>query len=460
MEKFFVRFLVMLVIVLNFCSQAYSFTDTYGAGIRANSMGGAFTAIADDYSASYYNPAGLAQHTGMRFSLDYFYAKPDIQVKTIPDGQNLIVEGPGGTLMNDPVEGVYGSMDIYGPIIGIEVDVNQLFNAIYKLPINVQLGILVGVPENGISLWRIVIMPADQPHFISFGDVANHLELDISAGAEVIKDLLSLGAGVSLSLSAESTLFVPNFGLDDPSTVPVGSLPGKLKTAPLLGVLFTPFDKKVKIGFTFRQESCVEIKYLDMFAEVPIGPYEPGLAINVGILSAYRPNEYDFGLAFDLNRFLLSFDISYQMWGNYKYTEQNAYFYSPENPELNGIETGSPDFDDTMEYKVGIKYKYSPNISILTGYQQAVSPVPDQSGRISNYIDLDRNIYSAGFSYLFDKMGLTVSGLARYAVFDGFEVIKTGVKGHTWGYGDSEQQSYEIPSGNVIMIGGGMSIAF
>ncbi|MCA9523010.1 MAG: hypothetical protein KC609_18675 [Myxococcales bacterium] len=38
-------------------------------GLRATLMGGAYTAIADDISAAYYNPAGLAQIKGLAFSL-------------------------------------------------------------------------------------------------------------------------------------------------------------------------------------------------------------------------------------------------------------------------------------------------------------------------------------------------------------------------------------------------------
>ncbi len=43
-----------------------------GLGIRANSMGGAFIAIADDWTAGYWNPAGLAQlkGTGIGFAVD------------------------------------------------------------------------------------------------------------------------------------------------------------------------------------------------------------------------------------------------------------------------------------------------------------------------------------------------------------------------------------------------------
>ncbi len=35
--------------------------DTYGVGAKATALGGAFSARADDFSAMYYNPAGIAQ---------------------------------------------------------------------------------------------------------------------------------------------------------------------------------------------------------------------------------------------------------------------------------------------------------------------------------------------------------------------------------------------------------------
>ncbi|HHM23866.1 MAG TPA: hypothetical protein ENJ23_02365, partial [Bacteroidetes bacterium] len=34
---------------------------TYGVGVRAIGMGGAFVGLADDYAATYWNPAGLGQ---------------------------------------------------------------------------------------------------------------------------------------------------------------------------------------------------------------------------------------------------------------------------------------------------------------------------------------------------------------------------------------------------------------
>ena len=44
--------------------------ETFGLGARATSMGGAFIGLADDWTASYWNPAGLAQLKGGAVGID------------------------------------------------------------------------------------------------------------------------------------------------------------------------------------------------------------------------------------------------------------------------------------------------------------------------------------------------------------------------------------------------------
>ena len=56
--------LLVVVFLVSFLSSGLVWAgnvDTYGIGAKATALGGAFTARADDFSAMYYNPAGIAQ---------------------------------------------------------------------------------------------------------------------------------------------------------------------------------------------------------------------------------------------------------------------------------------------------------------------------------------------------------------------------------------------------------------
>jgi long-subunit fatty acid transport protein len=50
--------LIMILASANLYGSGFSFE---GIGVKASGMGGAFRAIADDWSAAYYNPAGYYQ---------------------------------------------------------------------------------------------------------------------------------------------------------------------------------------------------------------------------------------------------------------------------------------------------------------------------------------------------------------------------------------------------------------
>ena len=85
------RITAMLLVALTFLynaaySQDVTKTGTtaskflsVGIGPRANSMGGAFTSIANDASAMYWNPAGIAQLT--RYEGIFTYTQLQLQIK-------------------------------------------------------------------------------------------------------------------------------------------------------------------------------------------------------------------------------------------------------------------------------------------------------------------------------------------------------------------------------------------
>ncbi len=70
---FLLGFLLMLV-----PSSFAAHVDTLGIGAKASAMGGAFTAQADDFSALYYNPAGIAQIRSREISIGTAFVNPNL----------------------------------------------------------------------------------------------------------------------------------------------------------------------------------------------------------------------------------------------------------------------------------------------------------------------------------------------------------------------------------------------
>lgn len=56
--------------------------STPGQGARALAMGGAFTAVADDASAVYYNPAGITQVPGQEAMIGFAWGAPEIDYRS------------------------------------------------------------------------------------------------------------------------------------------------------------------------------------------------------------------------------------------------------------------------------------------------------------------------------------------------------------------------------------------
>ena len=77
----------------------------YEAGARATAMGGAFTATADDGSAIFYNPAGIAFIPGTVLDLNLMPVMPSTDFTGYPPGE----DAPAGETVSQsfPIPGLY-----------------------------------------------------------------------------------------------------------------------------------------------------------------------------------------------------------------------------------------------------------------------------------------------------------------------------------------------------------------
>ena len=67
------KMLVALILVAGIATMSYAKSHFITPGARAGGYGTAFSAVADDLTAIYYNPAGLAYQTNTQVMASLFY---------------------------------------------------------------------------------------------------------------------------------------------------------------------------------------------------------------------------------------------------------------------------------------------------------------------------------------------------------------------------------------------------
>ncbi len=466
------RFILTLFLCLTFSFPAFAAgaPDTFGLSTRAIALGGAFCGLADNYAATYYNPAGLAVQTGNTITFDYFYAKPDIEVKTMT-GLDLKTYSVSGNVQNNPTDYRGGSsdgLDFQAPVIGATFDVNGMVN----VSPNIQMGLILSPGEQADTLYRIHSFPPDQPHFIRYADNISRIHIILGLGFEVIPDLLYVGGGAQSMLYGDGLIFIDRLGL---ATTPqqayvIGqvSQTSLMKNNFMAGVMLTLFDKSLKIGLSAKDDMLLELDPMPTIIQT-----DPSMAGGAAVLSMimgmqafYCPEEFSLGISYEHEKFLVTAEATVQKWSKYRYSFVDRIYYRPDNAnavgaDLQGIETGQPDFDDTVNLKLGFEYKINDDISVMLGYGFQPTPVPEQSYRVSNYLDMDKHLVSLGGSYSFglpflgmDKP-LKIEGAVQYQMLDDYTVIKNGVQGKSWG----NQESYKV-EGDVLSGGLAVTVAW
>lgn len=423
------------------------FPDTYGVGCRAMALGGAFTAVADNYAAAYYNPAGLSQTDDHHMTVEYIYTHPSISVKTAEG--DLKIYDVNGNLRNDPTEATGADgLDFQYPVMGLILDVNK----IAKLPVNVQVGLAASFTENFDTCYRMHDYPPDQPHFIRYGDNVDRLLLAMGIGVEVVKDLVHLGVGCQTMVYGPGKFYVDGLSLSGQDVVAQAEFDALQEYDPIAGILITPLDQKLKIGFSWRDEQELQEGPIPAVAAVKVGDLSETVTMILDINCFFTPEEYSLGLAYDFSPLplMVSVEANKQRWSAYEYSITDTYHY-----------TGSPGFKDTINYRLGVEYKPSDKLSLMAGYCHQPSPVPNQSGIIDNYIDMDKDLFSLGASYTLPapfnitKEPITLAGVLQYQMLDTLSVNKDGVTGISW----EDQESYRV-EGDVWVAGISLSLSW
>jgi len=378
--------LVLALVAVTAAPARASMVDIYGLGSRASAMGGAFTAVADDFSAVYYNPAGLMhQHTlekpfagrkGIKFDFGYVYGEPRFYIQD--RGKEKQTEDYGSTT---------------GPYLGVTFDPED-FHRTFRRKV-FAFGLAVYIPVDHL-LYYGRYWPEER-RYPFFYDYSMRFVLLPGIGVEILP-AFSIGVGLQvlarLHTDTTGTVDVNIQKLLSPESLFQGRirlLPGEvhlgefedltLNLAPIVGIQYRP-SKTIRFGFVYRGENYIN----DFGLTNPVINLGNILRFPQGyqfkFVRFFTPHEFVVGIASrPWHRWLFSVDVGWYKWSEFMHIEAHK-------PE--------PAFKDTWLPRLGVEYTVREWLLVRAGYFFYDSPVPEQRSSLTNFLDNDRHVVSVG----------------------------------------------------------------
>ena len=368
--------------------------DITGFGSRAQAMGCAFTAAADDFGAVYYNAAALVRGEGVTFGLEYFNLWSSLRI----NGESFEID----------------DSDLSGVAMG--------FSWIpKKRGRRLGIGIAIALPDQATI--RARLLPPLEPRFVMINTQTQRSEALAAVAVEVVPGL-SVGAGFSMiaALGGSGVRIDAALG----STEPVASADVEIRAdmAPTAGLLFTP-RADLSLGLAYRGQLDLTMETttnaLLYLPDGRVGMSDPGIMIGltVGQDIFYSPNEIRAGCAYrPWERLLITADLAWYDWSKFPVPPTVDIDFSLSGllsflievpPELDPDLVGIP-LKDTVVPRFGLEFRAYETaafaLDLRAGYAFEKSPVPEQE-KCGNYLDNDRHIGSAGLGVSFvDPWGI------------------------------------------------------
>ena len=327
-----------------------------GLGTRAQSMGGAYVGLADDFSAVFWNPAGAA---GFRQELFGFYG-----VDLIPRATySQFSEMPGaGIDAKTPTQHYLGFLGAYYRPIGSKVVV----------------GLGVSTPSGLGTKW-------DGEDFAALSG-GTPFDWSSKVGVFSVTPLVAVKLGERLSVGATLNVNLGTFNLKMPGgsadlgegTVPLGQYEEQMTGwgfGATFGVMAKPVDK-LSIGLTLRTPSTVSFKgsaqlsYLSLYELPDSSDLTRKITWPLWIAGgvSFRP----------VDRLLLSADVHWTQWSKLDRitTEYLEEMWAP-LMERSGADIRFLDWKNATQIRFGAEYTLNATTALRAGYYNDPAPGPD-----------------------------------------------------------------------------------
>jgi long-chain fatty acid transport protein len=360
----------------------------YEHGARAVAMGGAFGATADDPTAVYYNPAGLAFQEGTQLAGGVYFIKPISKM----DGANPF---PGSGYHADMEDQLYFPPHLY--FTGKATD-----RLAWGVGLYTPFGLGTWWPEDWAG--RYITKRVDLK-VLNFNPTLAYKITD------------NFAVGVGFDLFAVDLDLTKTVGLVNPYTQQVADVANahvyakqQTGTGWNVGLLAKP-GEGWSLGLTYRSKVKVKADGKGSFVQYPTGnaDFDAIVAGNLPFDSNPKvtseitfPEEWRLAVAWTGGPVRIEADAMRVGW----HTFHELPIIFPDYPVLSQIRP--EDYHDTSTYRLGFEYRVSDRWSWLLGALYDESPLPVQS--VSPLLpDADRVGVTAGFSYgVTEKLRLDV----------------------------------------------------
>jgi long-subunit fatty acid transport protein len=341
--------------------------DTFGLGPRHVAMGGTGIATADDFSACYYNPAGLAGVKDTSLGLTFLSVHSALR---IGEADSSHADGTG-----------------YG------------FGTARRLGRSFTLGFAGYLPGGRIA--QLQFLEPVQPRFALFDDRNARLAL-YPAVAVRVTDRLTLGLNLQVLVNAvmvSDSLSV--FDSDSPQPSAYGmTLDITPKAAPGFGALYRAGPWTA--GLVYRAPIDLRLS-VDLNTAIQLGSvFRLDFPIEIDSTLFYQPRQLGLGVARKLPSGLVAAaDLVWADWSGYR--DPRGYASLPpdaNDPFLRQLFASWPaaDFHAVLSARLGVEAPLSKGVVLRAGYGFEPSPGPEQRLQI-NLVDNTRHVLSAGAGF-------------------------------------------------------------
>ena len=355
----------------------------YGVSPRAISLGNAYSALADDFSASYYNPAGLGTRSRNAIFAGYFYNQPGVKL-----------EGPDGVRSEFDSQ---MSAFLAGFTMALGPPFTQFLEKVpipekYRPDLELTIGVNVIVPSDFKTFVNADTKWPDELFFPVFERAHEMMLIQAGVGAK-LHDMVYVGGGVVSGFTCTIEAAYMDFNALDPeaegyfgySKLDVNA---ELEMAPIFGVVLMPWEE-LRIGAVWRKEmNPVHFKgKVDVTIPTPLGDIHlPSFLASM--YAQYLPQQTAFSVSYQVTKKLLAaVEVTFAKWSRY-------------NIPMGTIPLGHP-MQDIFIPRGGVEYGLTDALCTRLGYYYQPSPVKNHQ-EYTQLIDTDQHVFSAGLGYVWE----------------------------------------------------------